>query len=374
MELQLDTSKIYAIALEGGGARGAYQVGAWRALEEAGIRYQAVSGTSVGALNGAMMAMRDLSNAEKLWKDIRFSQVMNVDDDTMDRIMKRNFENLDQVKTALRTIRDIILAGGVDVEPLRNLLAEWVDEEKIRSSGVEFFLPTYSLTDREALEVVAGELPPGDLPGMLLASAYFPAFKQQQISGKNYTDGGFVDSVPVTPLVKRGYQNIIVIRLNSPGVERRVKIPEGTSVTTIAPKRDLGNMMNFSSEQSAINMVLGYYDAQKVLYGLWGENYYIDRTMTERQAYELLLPLLSVQELGLRRMNEEIIPKLAEKLRVKGDYYDLFLAVMERLAESCSLTPFRIRTDEEFWSEVMALRRDDIPDKPDKVLDFFLTE
>ena len=204
MELQLDTSKIYAIALEGGGARGAYQVGAWRALEEAGIRYHAVSGTSVGALNGAMMAMRDLSNAEKLWKDIRFSQVMNVDDDTMDRIMKRNFENLDQVKTALRTIRDIILAGGVDVEPLRNLLAEWVDEEKIRSSGVEFFLPTYSLTDREALEVVAGELPPGDLPGMLLASAYFPAFKQQQISGKNYTDGGFVDSVPVTPLIKRG--------------------------------------------------------------------------------------------------------------------------------------------------------------------------
>ena len=374
MELQLDTSKIYAIALEGGGARGAYQVGAWRALEEAGIRYHAVSGTSVGALNGAMMAMRDLSNAEKLWKDIRFSQVMNVDDDTMDRIMKRNFENLDQVKTALRTIRDIILAGGVDVEPLRNLLAEWVDEEKIRSSGVEFFLPTYSLTDREALEVVAGELPPGDLPGMLLASAYFPAFKQQQISGKNYTDGGFVDSVPVTPLVKRGYQNIIVIRLNSPGVERRVKIPEGTSVTTIAPKRDLGNMMNFSSEQSAINMVLGYYDAQKVLYGLWGENYYIDRTMTERQAYELLLPLLSGQELGLRRMNEEIIPKLAEKLRIKGDYYDLFLAVMERLAESCSLTPFRIRTDEEFWSEVMALRRDDIPDKPDKVLDLFLTE
>ena len=51
MELKLDTSKIYAIALEGGGARGAYQVGAWRALEEAGIRYNAVSGTSVGAIN-----------------------------------------------------------------------------------------------------------------------------------------------------------------------------------------------------------------------------------------------------------------------------------------------------------------------------------
>lgn len=374
MELKLDTSKIYAIALEGGGAKGAYQVGAWRALEEAGIRYNAVSGTSVGALNGAMMAMRDLPNAEKLWKDIRFSQVMNVDDETMNRIMKRDFENLSQVKTALKTIRDIVKAGGVDVEPLRNLLAEWVDEEKIRSSGVEFFLPTYSLTDREALEVVAGELSPGELPGMLLASAYFPAFKQEQISGKNYTDGGFVDSVPVTPLVKRGYQNIIVIRLNSIGVERRVKIPEGTTVTTIAPKRDLGGMMNFSSEQSAANMVLGYYDAQKVLYGLFGENYYIDRTITEKEAYELLIPLLSGENVSLRQLNEEIIPKLADKLRIRGDYYELFLAVMERLAESCSLTPYRIRTDMEFYLEVMALRNDDIPDKPDKILDLFLAE
>ena len=374
MELQLDTSKTYAIALEGGGAKGAYQVGAWRALEDAGIRYNAVSGTSVGALNGAMMAMRDLPNAEKLWKDIRFSQVMNVDDETMDRIMKLDFENFDQVKNALRTIRDIVKAGGVDVEPLRNLLAEWVDEEKIRQSGVAFFLPTYSLTDREALEVVAGELPEGELAGMLLASAYFPAFKQEQISGKNYTDGGFVDSVPITPLIKRGYKDLIVIRLNSIGVERRVKIPKDTTVTTISPTQDLGSMMNFSSEQSAVNMALGYYDAQKVLYGLVGDTYYIDRTLAEKEAYELLVPLLSYSAASLRQVNEEIIPKLCDKLRIKGDYYELFLTVMERLALTCSLPPFRIRTDKEFYNEIISLRSDDIPDKPDKILDLFLND
>jgi len=374
MELQLDLTKIYAIALEGGGARGSYQVGAWRALQEAGIRYNAVSGTSVGALNGAMMAMGDLTGAEKLWRDIRFSQVMNVDDETMGRIMKLDFESLDQVKTALRTIRDIIRSGGVDVEPLRNLLDEWVDEEKIRSSGVSLFLPTYSLTDREALEVDASQLPEGELAGMLLASAYFPAFKQEQIGGKHYTDGGFVDSVPISPLVKRGYENIIVIRLNSPGVERRVKIPEGTTLTTIAPNKDLGRMMNFSSEQSAVNMALGYFDAQKILYGLSGIEYYIDRTLTEREAYALLIPLIAGRDTTLRSLNEEILPQLADRLRCDGDYYDLFLAVLERLADSCALTPFRIRTDREFYDEVMALRRDDIPDKPDKILDPYLTE
>lgn len=42
MKLRLDTSKTYAIALEGGGAKGAYEVGVWRALDEADVRFDAV--------------------------------------------------------------------------------------------------------------------------------------------------------------------------------------------------------------------------------------------------------------------------------------------------------------------------------------------
>ena len=45
MELKLDRNKTYGLALEGGGAKGAYQIGAWKALREAGIRFSAVSGT-----------------------------------------------------------------------------------------------------------------------------------------------------------------------------------------------------------------------------------------------------------------------------------------------------------------------------------------
>lgn len=45
MELKLDNKKVYAVALEGGGAKGAYEVGAWKALEEAGVKYNAVSGS-----------------------------------------------------------------------------------------------------------------------------------------------------------------------------------------------------------------------------------------------------------------------------------------------------------------------------------------
>ena len=76
----------------------------------------------------------------------------------------------------------------------------------------------------------------------------------------------------------------------------------------------------------------------------------------------------------LRQLNEDILPRFAKRLDCDGDYYDTFICMMERLAASCSLTPDRIRTDREFYEEVMALRTDDIPDKPDKVLDLFLVE
>ena len=76
MKLQLDKRRFYGIVLEGGGARGAYQIGAWKALKEAGIEIKGAAGTSVGALNGALICMDDLEKAEKIWENIRYSQVM----------------------------------------------------------------------------------------------------------------------------------------------------------------------------------------------------------------------------------------------------------------------------------------------------------
>ena len=63
MQLKLDPTITYAIALEGGGAKGAYEIGVWKALREAGIKFDAVAGTSVGALNGAMYAIGDFDKA-----------------------------------------------------------------------------------------------------------------------------------------------------------------------------------------------------------------------------------------------------------------------------------------------------------------------
>ncbi|MFQ9556057.1 MAG: patatin-like phospholipase family protein [Oscillospiraceae bacterium] len=176
MELKLDRNKTYGLALEGGGAKGAYQIGAWKALREAGIRFSAVSGTSVGALNGAMIVMDDLEKAENVWNNIHFSQVMDVDDEEMRRLMNRDIP-LSELKSTLRSVADIVRNRGFDVTPLRKWVAEVVDADKVCHSDTDFFIVTYSLTDHQELELKASDLDKDELCDMLLASAYLPAFR-----------------------------------------------------------------------------------------------------------------------------------------------------------------------------------------------------
>ncbi|MFR5421104.1 MAG: patatin-like phospholipase family protein [Oscillospiraceae bacterium] len=279
MELKLDRNKTYGLALEGGGAKGAYQIGAWKALREAGIRFSAVSGTSVGALNGAMIVMDDLEKAENVWNNIHFSQVMDVDDEEMRRLMNRDIP-LSELKSTLRSVADIVRNRGFDVTPLRKWVAEVVDADKICHSGTDFFIVTYSLTDHQELELKASDLDKDELCDMLLASAYLPAFRLEKLGGKYYADGGVQDVVPIHALVENGCKDIIALRIFGFGIEKRFRIPDDVHVTTIGPTVDLGNILNFDAEQSRQNMRLGYFDAQRVLYGLYGSSYYIDRTMS----------------------------------------------------------------------------------------------
>lgn len=347
MKLQFDTGKTYAVALEGGGARGAYQVGAWRALAENGVKFNAVAGSSVGALNGAMMVMDDLALAEALWNNMTFSRVMDVDDREMKKLLSGQLLELN-LKQVHEKAKRVISDGGFDVTPLKNLIKTTVDCEKIRSSPVRFFICTHSLTDRKALELDAAKLKDDELCDMLLASAYFPAFKHEPLGGKMYTDGGVSNVLPLSPLVSRGYKNIIAIRLYGLGVEKRVRLPKGTVVTEIAPSRDLGNMLNFDAAACKKNYRLGYLDAMRLLYGLYGNRYYIDRTLSEKQAYDILCSVILTKnpdtELSLRTLHEQLT-RFSKESGAKGDYYDVLVAFMEKSAERLKIDELGVFTD-----------------------------
>ena len=261
MQLKLDTSKTYAIALEGGGAKGAYEIGAWKALEEAGIKYNAVSGTSVGALNGALMAMRDLPRAAAAWNDMRLSKVIELDkegEEDLHKAMNGELE-LGDIQEFIPQMFEIIRNRGFDVTPLRKWVAEVVDADKVCNSDTDFFIVTYSLSDHQELELRASDLSRDELCDMLLASAYLPAFRLEKLGGKYYADGGVQDVVPIHALVEDGCKDIIALRIFGFGIEKRFRIPDDVHVTTIGPTVDLGNILNFDAEQSRRNMRLGYF-------------------------------------------------------------------------------------------------------------------
>ncbi len=69
------------LVLQGGGAKGAFQVGAIKALIELGHSFDGVVGVSIGAINAAFVAQGDMDLAYKMWYDINFEQLMGIDKD-----------------------------------------------------------------------------------------------------------------------------------------------------------------------------------------------------------------------------------------------------------------------------------------------------
>lgn len=365
MKPVIDTTKEYGLVLEGGGAKGAYQIGAWKALKEANIRIKGIAGTSVGALNGALICMGDLEKAESLWENISYSQIMSVDDKIMEDIFKQKKISRD----ALKDMMDYISDGGVDITPLKELIAECVDEEKIQNSPMDLYIHTFSVDEMRELNVDLKEIEPELIKDFLLASSYiFPIFKSEKLHGKTYIDGGAINNVPVDTLIEKEYKDIIIVRIFGIGREKKVKIPEDTTIYTIAPTVSLGSILDFNPKRSKMHLKRGYFDTMRVLYGLAGKIYYIDEQ--EKECYylsqltelsqDIYAYLTDVYKLELqesrevRNLIEVILPVIAEEMKLSKDwsYKELYLSILEATAKICRIQKYKIYTLQELQDKV----------------------
>ncbi len=369
MEPIIDLSREYGIVLEGGGAKGAYQIGAWKALREAGVKIKGVAGTSVGALNGALICMDDIVRAERLWADIAYSKVMDVDDDEMAKLFDRTRMTPELFREALRDTFRILGERGADITPLRRLIEENIDEDVIRKSPVEFYSCTFSVTDRKELNVNMKEVPEGQMQDMLLASAYLPVFRNEKLHGKTYMDGGLTNVLPVNALLERGYEDLILIRIYGVGHEKKVAIPENVRITQIAPRVNLGSVLQFDGVRSRRNMKLGYYDAMRAIYGLTGKTYYIEQNTDEcyylrkfaQIKPEVLREILTAykpereESLSLRMLIESVLPLIAADLDLgkNWNYESLYLAMLEDTARRFRVSKYRVYTVKELLEAVL---------------------
>ena len=95
------------LALEGGGARGAFHMGAVKALLEAGYQFDGVAGTSIGALNGALIVQGDFEAGYRMWESLSNSLIFEVDEAQIKKVLNKKIDR--ETRELLTTkIKEII--------------------------------------------------------------------------------------------------------------------------------------------------------------------------------------------------------------------------------------------------------------------------
>ncbi|WP_312814569.1 patatin-like phospholipase family protein [Sedimentibacter sp.] len=361
---------MYGLVLEGGGAKGAYHVGAYKALKELNIEIGGIAGTSIGAINGAMMVQDDYDLLEKIWYSINSYELFDIDEKA---IVDLKHFNLNEINFSylLHQSKEILNNRGLDTSKIRALFDTYIDEDKIRNSTIDYGIVTVNLTDKKPVELYKEDIPKGKLTEFLIASANLPAFRIEEVDGKKYLDGGFYNNLPISMLVNKGYTDIIAVRTMAVGIVRKVRNKD-VRITYIQPADgSLGSMLealDFNRERADELIKLGYYDAMKVFKKLKGFRYYcvpyegdfiellMNFMISNKDKIETVGRTLGFEDISVDRMLfEKILPRLESILDMKGraDYEDICIRLAERIAEKLGIEKFNIYNSLEFFDLVI---------------------
>ncbi|AZK95257.1 MULTISPECIES: patatin-like phospholipase family protein [Streptomyces] len=284
------------LVLAGGGAKGAYELGVLDYLAERGTRISAIAGTSIGALNGAVLASEDslfdgVARLAAFWE--RFSTRMGVAP-SEDRGLPLDAAGVGVESTAqqLKMFHRRLTALKSRLALLEELVDAAVDPEHIRA-GRPLWVAAYPLLDREAVPerlrylvefarwmggaradiIRLNDLEAPEVREAVLASAALPfVFPTRVVDGCAYLDGGLGrgDRTPVRAFAEKEHCDVLVVvhlhpdaRVAPGAVTGLVRIDIRPSVPIIppGPLGPLTGLMSFSPERVGALRTLGYRDA-----------------------------------------------------------------------------------------------------------------
>lgn len=355
------------LVLEGGGAKGAYQIGSYFALKELGFKFDAITGTSIGAINGAFIAMGEAHLALEVWRNSSLSDFYHVD-----TVPELNIEeNSPNMFLHFKRLIENINIKRIPLDPLKNLVYQYIDEEKVRNSNIKFGLVTINLTDMIVEERFIDDIPKGQLCDYIIASCYLPIFKRELINGKVYLDGGFVNQIPFNMVQRLGMEPVIV-RAN-PNDDKKI-FPQ--DVIVIAPNEKFTSTMDFNPEKADLMIRTGYFDTYKKIKGYLGKKYYV-KPFDEEIAHNLLKELYFdraneivsdavFEKSQYRKFYEGFLPKLAQNLGLESNYSycELLVTLFEYYGEKKKIENLKIYSFEELKEMLIdSLKTESLPKK-----------
>ena len=271
------------LVLCGGGAKGAYQVGVIRVLEEFGLLddIQAVAGASIGGINGALFLQYTPEEMEEFWLDCPWSSVFAVSKENMKR-MNQIIDSMNQRQLSpffgMMNLAGIANTVGLPLKRtgFEKAFRYYLNPRLIQSSEVELYISCGRMRTTERRFFRLNELSLREMKDALLATTAVPGlYEPVNIGGSYYVDPMKYERAPLRPLLETDCETLIIVYLDARSRINQ-RLIEGKRIIEIFPTRELGNGIygSFDFRPSVLKyyMELGSEDAYRVLYRVLSQN------------------------------------------------------------------------------------------------------
>lgn len=259
------------LVLSGGGGKGAYELGVWKAIKELGLdKYiTSVAGTSIGAMNAMLFAQKDYEGALDMWKEVTIEKLLPINNR---ELIKKGVTLAIGSKT-LDTVRKhmpkLLEQGDVPRDGAIDIISRYMDIKKLNSNGISCYVACTETTEFKAEYFKINDYDEKTAVDMILASSSLPMiYESAEVLGKRYIDGGLVDNTPVKPLYDDGCDIIITVLLSKDAKIEREKFPNA-KIITITPSemenKILEGLLNLDDEAKNRRIQTGYEDTKNLL-------------------------------------------------------------------------------------------------------------
>ncbi|SCC52679.1 patatin-like phospholipase family protein [Bacillus wiedmannii] len=260
------------LVLAGGGGKGAYHIGVWKAFNEYGISDNicAVSGTSVGALNAALFSQGDYRTAEAIWSNIEPNQILSIDTTQyISKVIGSNYLANSITNPLIKLAKKVSKTGVFSRSGMLEIINQYMNINYISKSIIPCYATCCKIPSlKETYFSLKGESEKNIISILLATSALPLVFEPEEINGDFYVDGGIKDNIPIEPLYKTGYRNIIVVHCNPDELFSYDSYPDA-NIIEIVPSQSIGKFVNgtldFTRQGSLYRMKQGYEDAIRIL-------------------------------------------------------------------------------------------------------------
>jgi NTE family protein len=200
------------LVFQGGGALGAYQAGVYHALSEGGIEPDWVIGTSIGAINGALIAGNEPKNrlarlrefwdlistrpVEQPWSPAYFAALFSPGASTVLQGVPNFYEANPHASWGLNASVGVERAAFYGTEPLRRTLSELVDGNYLNAHHTRLTVGAVNVRTAEMRYFDSRDMPLG-IEHIMASGAIPPAFPAIRIDGETYWDGGLYSNTPI---------------------------------------------------------------------------------------------------------------------------------------------------------------------------------